>query len=189
MRRSCDRRDQLSRGGCDVRMTSCGRLSHRTRCCTTPSGGGRTDRVHCPPRHPRDRPPVAVGRHNHHSARPALRAPGARTQPPPRRPRTGAPAETALEPSLPHAPPPAAPRPRSDTNRHDHRMRVTGGRDSSSVGHRPCPAASTRKPGRSRVRAMDVRYDRTYHGHPRSPPPVRTRRCSSVPWRAIVFPS
>ena len=42
-------------------------------------------------------------------------------------------------------------------------------------------AASTRKPGRSRVRAMSVRYDPAFHGQPRSLPATLASRSAPVP--------
>jgi hypothetical protein len=79
---------QLARGGCDVRMTSCGRLSHRTRCCTTQvAGAGRI--VHTAGGHPQDRP-VWPWADTITTARPALCAPGAGPSPRPEDQRTGA---------------------------------------------------------------------------------------------------
>jgi len=62
----------------------------------------------------------------------------------------------------------------------------SGTRDPTTTTSR---AASTRKPGRSRVRAMSVRYDPAFHGQPRSLPATLASRSAPVPRQPVGFPS
>ena len=62
----------------------------------------------------------------------------------------------------------------------------SGTRDPTTTTSR---AASTRKPGRSRVRAMSVRYDPAFHGQPRSLPATLARRSATMPRLPVGFPS